>query len=54
MYSDVWAYAYGQDVDFAQEKCDSGGTIGLLYDPANPERVLLLNTIVGQEETAGC
>ena len=38
--------AYGHDVDVAATKQEENATVGLLYDPANPKRVILVDTLI--------
>lgn len=39
--------AYGADVDLARRKQQGGETVGLLYDPDDPQRVFLVDALVG-------
>jgi len=39
--------AYGKEVPLAEEKRDSGEMVGVIYDEANPKKVLLADKLIG-------
>lgn len=42
----VETYAYGADVNLARKRMDSGESIGVLYDPAKPKRLLIIDSLL--------
>jgi hypothetical protein len=42
----VETYAYGADVNLARQRMSSGESIGVLYDPAKPSRLLVIDRLL--------